>query len=139
MAESLTGGMFCEWATHLSGASGFFKGGVVAYWPEVKENLLRVDPKVMEKEGVVSEPVARAMAQGVKTLLKTDWSLATTGFAGPPNKKIAGEAGKTAFALCSPFAYKTCIRYFKGEREETRYQATLFALNFLLSDLTRRE
>ena len=138
-AESMTGGMLCEWATHLSGASGFFKGGIVAYYPEVKENVLRVDPQMMEKEGVVSEPVARAMAQGVKALLKTDWSLAVTGIAGLPNKKISGEAGKTAFALCSPFAYKTCIRYFKGGREETRCQAALFALNFLLSELTRRK
>ena len=135
VAESCTGGKLSEWLTFLPGASDFFKGGVVSYWTEVKIDLLQVDPQVIEKKGVVSEETARLMSQGVKKRFQTDWSLSVTGFAGPPNKKKPTEVGKVAFALCSPFAYKTCIRYFKGEREEIRTKATLFALDFLLSEL----
>ena len=135
VAESCTGGKLSEWLTFLPGASEFFKGGVVSYWTEVKEGLLQVDSQVIREKGVVSEKTAHLMARGVKERLQTDWSLSVTGFAGPPNKKTAEETGKAAFALCSPFAYKTCIRYFKGDREEIRTKATLFALDFLLSEL----
>ena len=135
MAESCTGGKLSEWLTSLPGSSSFFKGGVIAYGEEVKKNLLQVDPKIIEEKGLVSEETAHLMAQSVKSLLKTDWSFSVTGFAGPPNKKKDEEVGKVAFALCSPFAYKTCVRYFKGEREDIRNKATLFALDFLLSEL----
>lgn len=135
VAESCSGGMLSEWLTFLPGASGFFKGGVVAYGEEVKKDLLQVDPKIIKEKGIVSEETAHLMAQSVKDLLKTDWSLSVTGFAGPPNKKKDEEVGKVAFALCSPFASKTCVRYFKGEREDIRTKATLFALDFLLSEL----
>lgn len=139
VAESCTGGKLSEWLTFLPGSSDFFKGGVVSYWTEIKENILQVDPKVIEEKGVVSEETARLMAQGIKNLFKTDWSLSVTGFAGPPNKKKEEEAGKVVFALCSPFAYQTSVRYFKGEREEIRNKATLFALDFLLSELKNNQ
>ena len=139
VAESCTGGKLSEWLTFLPGASDFFKGGVVSYWTEVKESLLQVDPQIIKDKGVVSEKTAHLMARGVKARLKTDWSLSVTGFAGPPNKKIPAEAGKVVFALCSPFAYKTCIRYFKGEREDVRAKAAHFALDFLLSELKNNQ
>lgn len=135
VAESCTGGKLAEWLTFLPGSSELFKGGVVSYWTEVKENLLKVNPKIIKEKGVVSEEVAHLMAQGIKDLLKTHWSLSVTGFAGPPNNKENEKVGKVAFALCSPFASQTCVRYFKGEREDIRTKATLFALDLLLSGL----
>ncbi|MCY4513361.1 MAG: CinA family protein [Bdellovibrionales bacterium] len=139
VAESCTGGKLSEWLTFLPGSSDFFKGGVVSYWTEIKESFLQVDSKAIEEKGVVSEETARLMAQGIKKLFKTDWSLSITGFAGPPNKKKDEEVGKVVFALCSPFAYQTSVRYFKGEREDIRNKATHFALDFLLSELKNNQ
>ena len=139
VAESCTGGKLSDWLTFLPGSSEFFKGGVVSYWTEIKESLLQVDSKVIKEKSAVSEEVAHLMAQGIKKLLKTDWSISVTGFAGPPNKKRNEEVGKVAFALCSPFASQTCVRYFKGEREDIRTKATLFALDYLLSELKNNQ
>ena len=139
VAESCTGGKLSDWLTLLPGSSDFFKGGVIAYGTEVKENLLKVDSKIIKEKSVVSEEVAHLMAQGIKELLQTDWSLSVTGFAGPPNNKKREEVGKVAFALCSPFASQTCVRYFKGEREDIRTKAALFALDLLLSEFKNNQ
>lgn len=82
-AESCTGGTVAQRISSIPGSSVVFQGSVVAYSNEVKKNLLGVDPQLLEAHGAVSREVAEAMATGVRGKLQTDYSIATTGIAGP--------------------------------------------------------
>lgn len=82
-AESCTGGLVAKRFTDLPGASAAFKGGVVSYWSQVKQDVLGVPQDLLDTYGAVSEPVAQAMAQGVRKLTGSDLSVSVTGVAGP--------------------------------------------------------
>ena len=82
-AESCTGGLMAKRITDLSGASAAFKGGVVSYWSQVKHEVLGVPQDLLDTYGAVSEPVARAMARGVRSLTGSDLGVSVTGVAGP--------------------------------------------------------
>lgn len=82
-AESCTGGLIAKRITDLPGASCVFRGGVVSYTNEVKASVLGVSQETLDRYGAVSEPVARAMAEGVRRITGSDLSVATTGLAGP--------------------------------------------------------
>ena len=83
VAESCTGGNIASQLTAQAGASAYFKGGVVAYSNEVKENVLGVQHKTLEVYGAVSEETSSEMVQGVRQRLGADVAIATTGIAGP--------------------------------------------------------
>ena len=83
VAESCTGGAVSARLTAEAGASRFLLGGVVAYCNSVKTALLGVDPETLEREGAVSEAVAKQMAAGARARLGADIGLSTTGIAGP--------------------------------------------------------
>ena len=82
-AESCTGGLIAKRITDLSGASAAFKGGVVSYWSEVKHDVLGVPQGLLDTYGAVCEPVARAMARGVRALTGASLGVSVTGVAGP--------------------------------------------------------
>lgn len=82
-AESCTGGYIAHQTTAISGSSAYFKGGIIAYSNEVKENLLCVKSETLLNFGAVSRQVAEEMVLGVKELLKADAAVAVTGIAGP--------------------------------------------------------
>ena len=82
-AESCTGGRIAEAIISVPGASKYFKGGIISYINEVKENLLGVDHQVLEEKTAVCEEVAIAMVKGACKALNTDYAIAATGFAGP--------------------------------------------------------
>lgn len=82
-AESCTGGNIAHQITLIPGSSRYFKGTVVSYANEVKQQVLGVNACDLEKYGAVSEQVAKQMAQGVRQLLQVDYAVATTGIAGP--------------------------------------------------------
>ena len=79
VAESCTGGKIAEQITANSGSSAYFKGGVVAYATETKIEILKVAPKLISDNSVVSSEVAEAMALNVKTVFSSDYGIATTG------------------------------------------------------------
>ena len=81
VVESLTGGTLAAKIVSISGSSSYFKGSVTAYAIPVKVNLIGVDQHIIDVEGVVSEAVAKAMANGVRNLLKSDIAISTTGYA----------------------------------------------------------
>ena len=82
-AESCTGGLIGDRITNISGASEYFKGGVIAYCNSVKTTVLGVSDEVLRHEGAVSEQAAMQMAAGVRRLLDTDIGLSSTGIMGP--------------------------------------------------------
>jgi nicotinamide-nucleotide amidase len=82
-AESCTGGLIAQRFTANAGASKYFKGSIVSYTRETKENVLRVSEDLIDKYSVVSAQVVEAMAVNVLQLMNTDYAIATTGNAGP--------------------------------------------------------
>ena len=82
-AESCTGGEVAKRFTDIPGASAAFLGGAVTYTNEAKARILGIDPALIEANGAVSEPVARAMAEKVRVLTGADIGLGVTGLAGP--------------------------------------------------------
>jgi nicotinamide-nucleotide amidase len=101
-AESCTGGSIAERITSIPGASTYFKGSVVSYATEAKVEVLKVDKALVSQHSVVSAEVAVAMAQNVRTLLKTDIAIATTGNAGPTKGDSDAEIGTVFIAIASP-------------------------------------
>ena len=82
-AESCTGGRIAEAIISVPGASKYFKGGIISYVNEIKENLLGVDHQLLEEKTAVCEEVAIAMVKGACKALNTDYAISSTGFAGP--------------------------------------------------------
>lgn len=82
-AESCTGGRIAEAIISVPGASQYFKGGVVSYTNEVKENLLHVSAQVLAEQTAVCEEVAREMVIGACDALNCDYAISATGVAGP--------------------------------------------------------
>lgn len=101
-AESFTGGKIAQQITANPGASQYFKGSVVSYVTESKVEVLGVDYQLIEEHSVVSEAVAIAMAQNVKKLLGSDFSIATTGNAGPTKGDSDEDVGTVFIAISTP-------------------------------------
>ncbi|MBX8631368.1 MAG: CinA family protein [Thermoplasmata archaeon] len=95
VAESVTGGTVCSAIVSVPGASEFFMGGVVAYSNSTKQSILGVPPEMIRKYGPVSPEVVSAMASGIKRIMGTDYSVATSGIAGP-----AGDSSRARIGLC---------------------------------------
>lgn len=100
-AESLTGGLVTAALTDVPGSSAVLAGGVVAYTPEAKVNVLGVPAEVVAWHGVVSWECAEAMAVGARELLGADWGLSTTGVAGP-GPSDGHPAGTVHVAVAGP-------------------------------------
>ena len=101
-AESCTGGLIAKRMTDLPGSSAVFKGGVVSYCNEIKHSLLGVPQEILDEYGAVSEPVAKAMAEGARTALNCDLAVSATGVAGPGSDADGNPAGLVYVALAGP-------------------------------------
>ena len=101
-AESCTGGLIAKRMTDLPGASKVFRGGVVSYTNGVKAGVLGVPEALLEEHGAVSEPVARAMAEGCRRVCGSDLAVSVTGVAGPDRDDRGNEVGTVYIALAAP-------------------------------------
>ena len=101
-AESCTGGRIGEAMISVPGASKYFKGGIISYIDEVKENLLGVDHQLLEEKTAVCEEVAIAMVKGACKALNTDYAISATGFAGPTGGTKEIPVGTIWLAAGSP-------------------------------------
>lgn len=117
-AESATGGLVAQRLTSVPGASDVFVGSVVAYSPALKAGLLGVPPEVIEEEGVVSEVVALAMAQGGAARLGADVVVAVTGSAGPDPG--GAPVGTMIVAVRTPEGSWARTLHMPGDRERAR-------------------
>lgn len=107
-AESCTGGRIAEAIIAVPGASKYFKGGIISYVNEIKENLLGVDSQVLEEQTAVCEEVARQMVQGACKALNTNYAIAATGIAGPGGGTKDIPVGTIWLACGTPDKIITC-------------------------------
>ena len=128
-AESLTGGALGGRITSSAGASEYFRGSIVSYATEVKEELLGVPAWVLEEHGPVSEPVARAMAQGARDRLKADVAVALTGVAGPTEQ--GRPVGIVVIAVSGPLGDVAREVRLPGDRNTVRTLAVSAGLNLV--------
>lgn len=131
ISESCTGGEIASRITAMSGASDFFKGGVVSYANEVKVNVLGVNPTDIERYGAVSESVVSQMAVGVKNLMKTDYAIATSGIAGPNGGSDEKPVGTVWFAVAHKEGVMTQKMVFGKLRQPNIDRASSHALYML--------
>lgn len=138
-AESCTGGMIAAAITDISGSSGWFERGFVTYSNHAKSEMIGVPADLIDKHGAVSEPVARAMAEGALRNSRAQVALAVTGVAGPGGGTPGKPVGTVWFAWSNRLHTTTETRVFKGDREQVRTQAAAHALRGLLTLLEERE
>jgi nicotinamide-nucleotide amidase len=132
IAESCTGGLIANKITNVSGASEVFLAGYVTYANSAKTDVLDVDPKLIEKHGAVSEAVAHAMAEGVRTRAASTYGLATTGIAGPTGGSDVKPVGTVYIALASPKSHVIAKKFFfPTDRETFKQLAAQAALDLL--------
>lgn len=131
-AESLTGGGIGAALTGISGSSAVYKGGVICYTNWVKENILGVPGDVLETCGAVSLPVAKAMAEGVRNLLKADVAVSVTGLAGPGGDEYGNSVGTVCIGYADERENFSEIFHFDGDREAVRKQTAENALRLIL-------
>lgn len=131
-AESLTGGGIGAALTAVPGSSEVYKGGIISYTNWVKHTVLGVPAEVLERYGAVSEPVAEAMARGVRKLLESDAAVSVTGLAGPSGDEFGNSVG-TVFVGYQDDK-RTVVRkcLFAGDREAVRRQTVETALRLVL-------
>jgi len=130
-AESCTGGSIAKMITAIPGSSEVFKGTVVSYATEVKENVLGVSHDDVVKYTVVSQQVAEQMAMGVKALLKTDYAVATTGVAGPGGGTEENPVGTVWIAVAGPAGLVSKRYNFGNSRENNIERAAITAFEML--------
>jgi nicotinamide-nucleotide amidase len=135
VAESCTGGLILARLTDVPGSSAWVTGGVMAYANEVKVEQLGVPADLIAAHGAVSEPVAVAMATGIRDRLHADVGVSVTGIAGPSGGTSEKPVGTVAIAVQTPDHRADAVRTFRfvGDRQMVRLQAAQAAL-----DMTRR-
>lgn len=137
-AESCTGGLLAKRLTDVPGASAVFLGGVVSYTNGVKANVLNVPQSLLDEYGAVSAPVARAMAEGARTLTGADYALSVTGVAGPDTDERGNGVGLVYIGLAAPDGTAVAERRFGARtREHIRQQAANTAFDLLRRELQR--
>ena len=132
-AESCTGGLVAGAITEIAGSSAWFDRGFVTYTNDAKTELLGVDAELIREQGAVSEPTARAMAEGALARSRAHLAVAVTGIAGPGG----GSADKPVGTVCFAWAGKglpttTITRLLPGGRLEVRRSAIAAALEGLI-------
>lgn len=134
-AESLTGGLFQQEITSVSGASKVFNGGIVCYSNEVKQQVLQVKKETLEKYGAVSEECARELAENVSMLVPSDIGISFTGVAGPD--ELEGKPAGTVYVGIAIKGRPTMVEKLTlaGSREANRNRSVKYGCYFILQKL----
>ena len=140
-AESLTGGMISSSVVEVPGASKAFKGSVVSYTNEVKENVLGVPAEVIEEHTEVSEECAKAMAEGACRVIGCDLAISVTGIAGPTGDLPGKPVGTVYMGYCYLKKNISGARRlnFTGDRNTIRTGTVLEALRSAAGLIERGE
>ena len=139
-AESCTAGLLAARLTDRPGSSDYVMGGVVSYSNAAKQQLLGVDPALVEANGAVSEPVAEAMATGALQRFGADTAVAITGIAGPGGGTAEKPVGTVCFAvMLSDGRIDTRTMRLPGNRSDVRERSTTVAMHLLRRLLSEAE
>jgi nicotinamide-nucleotide amidase len=131
-AESCTGGLIAGACTDLAGSSAWFERGFVTYSNEAKTEMLGVDAALIAAHGAVSEPVARAMAEGAVAHSRALAAVAVTGVAGPSGGSPEKPVGTVWFGWSVDGRVRTERRRFDGDRASVRAATVHYALQTLV-------
>ena len=130
-AESCTGGAIAAAITAIPGASQMFNGAVVAYSNAIKSGVLGVDTTVLESFGAVSNETVLAMATGVRRLMHSDVSIATSGIAGPTGGSQEKPVGLVYFSIVDEREGSFDFAMLEGDRESVQKRSVIYILNTL--------
>ena len=130
-AESCTGGLLSSRLTDVPGSSAYVHSGVVCYSNRSKVEWLGVSESLIAEHGAVSEPVARAMAAGVRSRTGASVGVGVTGIAGPGGGTPEKPVGTVAIAVLCGDAERVRTFQFFGGRDLVKFQASQAALNIL--------
>lgn len=128
-AESLTGGLISSTVVAVPGASAVFKGSVVSYTNEVKENVLGVPADIISTHTEVSAECAKAMSEGAMSVLGVDLAISVTGIAGPTGELPGKPVGTVYMGYCFRDISGSLRLNFEGDRDTIRTCTVLEALN----------
>jgi len=131
VAESCSGGLLASRLTDVPGSSDYLDRGVVCYSNASKTELAGVPANLIEEHGAVSEPVARAMAEGIRSRAGTNVGVGITGIAGPGGGSAEKPVGTTSIAVAVDDEVRVKTFQFLGSREMVKFQATQSALNMV--------
>jgi len=134
-AESCTGGTIAQMITSVPGSSAWFKGSVVAYSNEIKEEFLGVFRETLEKHGAISKEVVMEMAISLQSKFNVDYAIATSGIAGPDGGTPEKPVGITWIAIAAPDEVFAMQYFFGDSRERNIRRTALQALNLLRKKL----
>ena len=129
-AESCTGGGIGAALTAVPGSSAVYKGGIISYTNQIKQNLLGVDPDLLTNRGAVSAPVAEAMARGARKALTADIAVSVTGLAGPGGDEFGNPVGRVYIGYDNGIIHREFT--VSGDRDAVRRQAAEEALKLIL-------
>ena len=140
-AESCTGGRLAAALNAQPGSSAYYMGSVVAYDNRIKEQVLGVQHDTLMEWGAVSEQTVREMAEGVRTLMHTDYAIATSGIAGPTGGTPDKPVGTVWIAWATPQGTQAqCFRFGAArEREQITLRAVTEALVHLIKSLNTKQ
>jgi nicotinamide-nucleotide amidase len=137
VAESCTGGLLGNRLTNVAGSSRYIERGVIVYSNRAKEELLGVPESLLRAHGAVSEPVARAMAEGVCRISGSPCGLAVTGIAGPDGGSVEKPVGTVFIGCATPDGIEVRRCRFDGDRVAIKWQSAQMALDMLRRRLDR--
>jgi nicotinamide-nucleotide amidase len=130
-AESCTGGLLTSRLTDVPGSSRYVREAVVAYANDVKIAALGVPADLIDQHGAVSEPVAQAMASGIRARSGADVGVGVTGIAGPGGGSPEKPVGTVAVAVSTEAESRVRLFRFHGEREQVKFQASQAGLDMV--------
>ena len=135
VAESCTGGVIASKFTAQAGASAYFLAGIVAYSNDVKCNVLGVNNADIEHFGAVSENVAKSMAEGARTISGANFSVSTTGIAGPTGGSAEKPVGTVWIGISTPTRTYAVLKHCGTDRSQITSRASAYAIALLYEEL----
>ena len=139
VAESCTSGLVASKITSISGSSAYFKGGIIAYQNEIKVNVLGVSQRLIDEKTEVSPEVVEQMALNIQSGFNSDFSIATSGYAGPLGGIEKNPVGTVFIAIAIESKVISSKFYFSGIRESVVNQATDESLRMLIEKIKKEE
>ncbi len=136
-AESCSGGTISSRLVAFDGASAYFLAGVVSYSNDAKINILGVDRSAIDEFGAVSQEVALQMAEGVRHISGSDYSIATTGIAGPSGGTPQKPVGTVWIAIATPHGNLAQLHNCGSERSQVIDTAATYGIEMLLRALDK--